>query len=162
MLKAALLDPDTRLSSRMALLEQLPRELERARRYQTPLSIVMLHIDGLRDIVGDYGRDVAREVMSDVGRRLPTVVRRSDLTVRFGADVFLVLSPSTAEVAAGAAGRLIDAVTGEPFHAGDVQIALKVSASAATLEDEDEDALAFLLRAERSLPLPVVSPGRRG
>jgi diguanylate cyclase (GGDEF)-like protein len=162
LLKAALLDPDTRLSSRMALLEALPREIERARRYNTPLSIVMLHIDGLRDIVGDYGRAVAREIMSEVGRRLPLVVRRADLTVRFGADVFLVLSPSDAEVAAGAAERLVEAATGEPFSAGDVRIDLAVSASAATLEDEDEDALAFLLRAEASLPLQVVSKGRRG
>ena len=54
------------LAAALRFYAVLARELERARRYQTPLSIVMLHIDGLRDIVSDYGRDVARGVMSDV------------------------------------------------------------------------------------------------
>lgn len=160
LLKQALLDPETRLFSRMALLEALPRELERARRYETPLSLIMLHIDGLRDTVERFGIEVAREVMAEVGRRLPSVVRRSDLTVRFGAEVFAVLSPANAEVAAGAADRLVHTVTDAPFDAGDVTIELQVSASAATLAAEDEDALGFLLRAEQSLPLPVIKKAR--
>lgn len=161
LLREALLDPETGLFSRMALIEALPREMERARRYETPLSLIMLHIDGLRDTVQRFGPEVAREVMAEVGRRLPAVVRRSDLTVRFGADMFAVLSPSPAEVAAGAADRLVHAVTDRPFWAGDVEIDLQVSASAATIDDAEEDPLGFLLRAEQSLPLPVIRKARK-
>lgn len=161
LLRAALVDPETGLMSRMALLEALPREVERARRYGTPLSVLMLHLDGLRSIADTYGIVVTRELMAEVGRRLPTRVRRADLTVRFGADVFLVLSPVGAADAARGCERLMQAVTDEPFVAGDVQIPLSVSASAATLEDEDSGALSLLLRAEASLPVPVVTAPSR-
>lgn len=155
-LREALVDPETGLMSRMALLEALPREVERAHRYNTPLSLLMLHLDGLRAIADQYGIVVTRELMAEVGRRLPRVVRRADLTVRFGADVFLVLSPVSAEEAARGCERLIEAASAEPFVAGDVRIPLSVSASTATLEPED-DALSLLLRAEASLPLPVLT-----
>lgn len=161
LLRAALVDPETGLMSRMALLEALPREVERARRYGTPLSVLMLHLDGLRSIADTYGIVVTRELMAEVGRRLPTRVRRADLTVRFGADVFLVLSPVGAADAARGCERLMQAVTDGPFVAGDVQIPLSVSASAATLEDEDSGALSLLLRAEASLPVPVVTAPSR-
>ncbi len=161
LLREALTDPETGLMSRMALVEALPREVERARRYGTPLSVLMLHLDGLRAIADRYGIVVTRELMAEVGRRLPKRVRRADLTVRFGADVFLVLSAVDAEDAARGCERLMRAVTEEPFSAGDVQIPLAVSASTATLNvgasvDADDDALSLLLRAEASLPVPVV------
>lgn len=160
-LREALVDPETGLMSRMALLEALPREVERARRYGTPLSVLMLHLDGLRAIADQYGIVVTRELMAEVGRRLPRVVRRADLTVRFGADVFLVLSPVGADEAARGCERLIEVASAEPFVAGDVRIPLSVSASTATLEDEDDDALSLLLRAEASLPLPVLTKAPR-
>lgn len=153
--REALIDPETGLLSRMALLEALPREVERARRYETPLSVLMLHVDGLREVADRFGMIVTRELLAEVGRRLPEHARRADITVRFGADVFLVLSPTDAEEAARAAGRLVTGIGGRPFLAGDVEIPLAVAASAATLNDEDEDALSLLLRAEASLPAAV-------
>lgn len=161
LLREALVDPETGLMSRMALLEALPREVERARRYGTPLSVLMLHLDGLRAIADQYGIVVTRELMAEVGRRLPRVVRRADLTVRFGADVFLVLSPVGPEEAARGSERLLRAVGEEPFVAGDVRIPLAVSASTATLTDDDDDGLSLLLRAEASLPLPVLQKAAR-
>lgn len=160
-LREAMIDPETGLLSRMALLEALPREFERARRYGTPLSVLMLHIDGLRDVAERYGDVVTRELMADVGRRLPHSVRRADLTVRFGADVFLVLSPVGAEDAAAGCERLLGTATERGFTAGDLQIPLVLSASAATLDEGDDDAFALLLRAEASLPVPVVRRARR-
>jgi diguanylate cyclase (GGDEF)-like protein len=157
-MREALIDPETGLFSRMALLEALPRELERARRYDTPLSVLMLHVDGLRDVAERFGLAVTCELLAEVGRRLPEHSRRADLTVRFGADVFLVLSPTDAEEAGRAAERLVSGVSERPFYAGDVEIPLAVAASAATLQDDDEDAFALLLRAEASLPAPGSAP----
>jgi diguanylate cyclase (GGDEF)-like protein len=156
-LRRALIDPETGLDGRLSIMRTFPREVERARRYQTPLSLVLLHVDGVRELSERYGPMVTREVMAEVGRRLPTAVRRADYTARFAADVFLVLTPAGPEEAAGAAQRLSRAVTDEPFRAGDAEIRLEVSAGTATMgEEEDEDALTMLLRAEESLPVPKV------
>ncbi|WP_038055607.1 GGDEF domain-containing protein [Thermus amyloliquefaciens] len=87
----ALTDPLTGLLNRRGLETELPKLLALARRYQAPLSVVMLDIDRFKRVNDTYGHPVGDEVLKLLGRILQASVRREDLAVRHGGEEFLLL-----------------------------------------------------------------------
>lgn len=80
----ALTDPLTGLLNRRGLEAELPKLLALARRYQAPISVVMLDIDRFKQVNDTYGHPVGDEVLKHLGRILQASVRREDLAVRYG------------------------------------------------------------------------------
>ncbi|WP_243091262.1 GGDEF domain-containing protein [Thermus neutrinimicus] len=87
----ALTDPLTGLLNRRGLEAELPKLLALARRYQAPLSVVMLDIDRFKRVNDTYGHPVGDEVLKLLGRILQASVRREDLAVRYGGEEFLLI-----------------------------------------------------------------------
>lgn len=87
----AFTDPLTGLLNRRGLEAELPKLLALARRYQAPLSVVMLDIDHFKRVNDTYGHPVGDEVLRRLGRILQTSVRQEDLAVRYGEEEFLLL-----------------------------------------------------------------------
>ncbi|MFN4071618.1 MAG: diguanylate cyclase, partial [Thermus caldifontis] len=87
----ALTDPLTGLLNRRGLEVELPKLLALARRYQVPLSVVMLDIDRFKRVNDTYGHPVGDEVLRLLGRILKASVRQEDLAVRYGGEEFLLL-----------------------------------------------------------------------
>ncbi len=142
-------DPGTGLYSRLALLNVLPREVESARRYQTGLSLVLLDIDGLRDVNEQKGRAGGDQVLAEVGRRLAQRVRSADLPVRFGGDEFALLMPMTDGAQAKQAVLRLAPLLSKPAFFADLDVTL--SLGVASLTAGDEDALGLILRADDAL-----------
>ena len=76
-------------------IEVIDAELRRARRSQTPVSMIMFDLDHFKDVNDRYGHLCGDAVLSAVGKRMKEVLRGSDLKCRYGGEEFLVLLPET-------------------------------------------------------------------
>jgi diguanylate cyclase (GGDEF)-like protein len=81
--------------TRAHALEMVDAELRRARRSQTPVSMIMFDLDHFKDVNDRYGHLCGDAVLSAVGKRMKEVLRGSDLKCRYGGEEFLVLLPET-------------------------------------------------------------------
>lgn len=101
-------DPLTGSYNRGYLMERLPGELARARRYARPLSLVMSDIDHFKSVNDRMGHQAGDEVLRQFVNRLSRGIRRElDWVARYGGEEFLIVLPETnAEDADHAAERL--------------------------------------------------------
>lgn len=81
--------------NRTHALDVIDTELRRARRAQTPVSLIMFDIDRFKDINDRYGHLCGDAVLAAVGAKMREVLRGSDLKCRYGGEEFLVLLPET-------------------------------------------------------------------
>ncbi len=77
--RMAVTDPLTGLFNRHKLNEFLELEVERARRYCRPLSLIMLDLDDMKKINDSFGHPVGDEALRRVAQAIRSQVRRTDL-----------------------------------------------------------------------------------
>jgi two-component system cell cycle response regulator len=82
--------------NRRYLMEQLPRELERCRRYAYPLSVLMCDIDRFKQINDARGHAAGDDVLQQFAARAQKSIRtNSDWVARYGGEEFLIVLPET-------------------------------------------------------------------
>jgi diguanylate cyclase (GGDEF)-like protein len=81
--------------TRTHAIDMIDAELRRARRSQTPVSMIMFDLDHLKDVNDRHGHLCGDAVLSAVGKRMKEVLRGSDLKCRYAGEEFLVLLPET-------------------------------------------------------------------
>jgi two-component system, cell cycle response regulator len=103
--------------NRRYLMEQLPRELERCRRYAYPLSVLMCDVDHFKEINDARGHAAGDEVLQQFAARAQKSIRcNSDWVARYGGEEFLVVLPETAhEGAMHAAEKIRALISSTPF-----------------------------------------------
>ncbi|WP_028455242.1 sensor domain-containing diguanylate cyclase [Chitinilyticum litopenaei] len=89
----AIRDPLTGLFNRRYLEETLERELARATREHSPLSVVMLDMDHFKLINDHYGHKVGDDVLRALGAYLRARSRDEDVACRYGGEEFVILLP---------------------------------------------------------------------
>jgi diguanylate cyclase (GGDEF)-like protein/PAS domain S-box-containing protein len=105
----AIRDLLTGLFNRRYLVETLPREVRRAQRSGSPLTIAMLDIDLFKRFNDDYGHDAGDKVLSELGLILRQGLRMEDIACRYGGEEFVVVLPDCDLVTAR--GRLLQICT---------------------------------------------------
>jgi two-component system cell cycle response regulator len=109
--------------NRRYLMEQLPRELERCRRYGYPLSVIMSDVDHFKDINDARGHAAGDEVLQQFAARAQKSIRsNSDWVSRYGGEEFLIVLPETShEGAMNVAEKIRTLIASTPFttRAGD-------------------------------------------
>lgn len=88
-LKSAYRDPLTGLNNRTAMEKNLPREIDLAKRHSQSMALLMMDLDGFKQINDSCGHDVGDQVLRDVAQVIKQAVRNTDLVYRYGGDEFV-------------------------------------------------------------------------
>lgn len=141
-------DPLTDLPNRTRLNDLFRREVDRAKRYRRPFSIVILDIDNFKRVNDEHGHLAGDRTLQAFAVVVRDNVRGADTVGRWGGEEFLVLCPeTTAEEAAQLAERLRAATRASSFENGRTHT---VSAGVAAFREGD-DLDALLNRADAAL-----------
>ncbi len=94
-IESAMIDPLTGVKNRSSMDSAVHREIELARRHNTPISFIMLDIDHFKSINDTYGHLYGDKVLKSVAHCASTSIRDSDMIFRFGGEEFLLLLSGT-------------------------------------------------------------------
>ncbi len=112
----AITDELTGLYNHRYFIQQLQQEINRARRYHRPLSLIMLDIDHFKSYNDSYGHLPGNDVLRRIGKIIRETVREVDLPARYGGEEFVVIMPETQPLKAkGTAGRLRESIEESRF-----------------------------------------------
>lgn len=150
--RLATTDPLTGLANRRYFIEAAEREMERARRYVLPLSIMALDLDHFKKVNDVHGHAAGDEVLRGVCRAVTELIRHTDVFGRLGGEEFAVLLPHTDSVGGVAlADRVHNSIRAMRIPARKGEIAITVSIGVATLDHIDLYAEDLMRRADDAL-----------
>ena len=98
--RVSLTDPLTGLPNRRHSDRRLLDELARVDRYKTPLTLMLIDLDGLKMVNDVSGHEAGDNAIRAVARTLQRTCRATDLAARIGGDEFVVLAPNITELEA--------------------------------------------------------------
>jgi diguanylate cyclase (GGDEF)-like protein len=129
-------DPLTGAFNRRYMMEQLPRELERCRRYGNPLSVIMCDVDHFKQVNDVMGHSAGDDVLQQFVARMQRSIRaNSDWVARLGGEEFLIVLPETGFKGAMFVAEKIRAImTGSPFVTREGDVAATSSFGVASTE----------------------------
>lgn len=112
-------DPVTHLLNRRGLKVRLFEEMDRVRRYNAPLAILMIDVDRFKDVNDSFGHLAGDDVLADMGLLLQRSARSVDVAARYGGEEFVLILPQTdAEGAFRIAQRLREKIAAYKFTFG--------------------------------------------
>ena len=88
-------DYKTGLLNDRSIQEKLREECQRADRYLSVLSVIMMDLDGFKELNDREGHPFADFVLQVFAQELKSLIRRTDKAGRFGGDEFLLILPHT-------------------------------------------------------------------
>jgi diguanylate cyclase (GGDEF)-like protein len=95
LIEATRLEPKTGLYNMRHFTSVVSQELERARRFDRPLALLMVDVDHLRDVNTAHGHVGGDRALKSVAASIMLATREYDVAARFGGDEFCVLLPET-------------------------------------------------------------------
>lgn len=144
-------DKLTGLANRLQLDESLPQALARADFEGSRLALVSFNLDRFKPVNDLYGKVAGDRVLSEVGRRLTSLLREDDLAARIGGDEFVVLVPRADRRAAeGLAARIAEALV-QPIDLGRAVVRIGASAGVAVYPDDGRAPAVLLGRADQDM-----------
>jgi diguanylate cyclase (GGDEF)-like protein/PAS domain S-box-containing protein len=139
-------DALTGLHNRPSLVDQTRTALGLKQRF----CLLLVGLDGFKDINDTLGHPVGDAVLVAVARRLALGLRGDDVLARFGGDVFGVLVYETDQRAREIARRLLEALH-EPVEVDGVAITVRASAGIVCAPEDGTSPDTLLSRAESSM-----------
>ena len=137
--RSAVTDPLTGLNNRRLFNETFDKELNRARRYVQPLSLVMLDLHSFKEVNDLHGHPRGDEVLHATAATLKKALRTSDSAFRIGGDEFALLLPQTDSSQASALSRRIGVVFAEMVRPLNLSISVTMDHGLSTYpQDADQ------------------------
>jgi two-component system, cell cycle response regulator len=130
-------DPLTDTYNRRALSEKLLQELERANRYGTVLTCLMIDIDNFKHINDTYGHLAGDSVLRQLAGIFRREQRTVDIVARYGGEEFVILLPETAGSGARIfAERVLRRVATHDFGESGRSVHVTISIGIASFPDD--------------------------
>jgi diguanylate cyclase (GGDEF)-like protein len=147
------IDDLTGLFSVRVFHEYLPREIQRADRYQRPVSLVVFDVDDFSRLIDLCGTAEADRALQELAQVVPGQVREVDIMCRLDVDEFAVILPETsALLALSVAERIRVAAEGHGGFAGAVRASgpVRITAGVAGVPDDASTAAELETRAREA------------
>jgi diguanylate cyclase (GGDEF)-like protein len=93
--QSALTDPLTGIANRRSLLPRIEYEITRHARSRRGFALVMIDLDGFKQLNDRFGHPAGDDLLRDVASALQHTIRAQDTAARIGGDEFCVLAPET-------------------------------------------------------------------
>ena len=138
-------DALTGLWNRRAILNIFRNELDRAKREDISIAVIMADLDKFKSVNDTYGHQAGDIVLREASKRMRQITRPYDMVGRYGGEEFIIIVPRCdSTFAAYIADRIRLAVSAEPIclhgHQRELTVSLGVAAIRG-IEDTDADAL---------------------
>jgi diguanylate cyclase (GGDEF)-like protein len=149
----ALKDTLTGLYNRRYFLQILDYELNRAKRYRQPLSLVFIDLDHFKQINDTFGHTMGDQFLKQTSQKLHSLFRTTDLLARYAGDEFVAILPATPpEGAMILARRIQEAMSQYQVMARGKTLQVAVSIGVDTYENEEGVGVAtFIDRADKAM-----------
>ena len=148
LLQLAMHDQLTGLYNRHYMLEMVDQRLARARRHNTPLSLLIVDLDHFKQINDTHGHIVGDQILEEVSTLLNQQCRTEDTVTRFGGEEFLILMEPCSLNQAHYKAEVMRHQISELMPSG---IEVTVSIGAAEFSDADTNFNDMLKRADDAL-----------
>lgn len=146
----AYVDGLTGIFNRRYFEMRVSEEIERARRYDNVLALVMVDIDHFKRLNDEFGHLLGDEVLRQIGAMFTQNLRKSDIVCRYGGEEFVLLMPQTTiDSAAAAADKVRRTV--ETFSFPGVPRPVTISSGVASFPADGDSRDALVLSADRAL-----------
>jgi two-component system cell cycle response regulator len=130
-------DPLTNCFNRRALMQKLEQEMDRAARYATMLTGMMIDIDNFKQINDTHGHLVGDRVLKQLATLLKREQRSVDIVARYGGEEFVVLLPETTSAESrNFAERILGRVATHDFGDPGKPVRVTISIGIASYPDE--------------------------
>jgi diguanylate cyclase (GGDEF)-like protein len=131
----------TGLPNRFLLNDRLSMALKRAGRFNAVLGLLMIDLDGFKEVNDSYGHHAGDLVLCEVADRIRHAVRQTDTVARLGGDEFIVLLPDLRHPseAATIAAKIVAAIA-ESIDVGSAMVPVSASVGVCTSPEEGVDA----------------------
>ena len=148
--QAVITDPLTGTRNRRFFDEVIGREMQRHRRYKTPLSIVFIDVDHFKRINDTLGHETGDQVLREVASFLLRHIREADYVFRWGGDEFLVLI-SCGEQEALRRGRELQADFARSPQIAELPPGVALSIGCVEVPAEADDIMPFVQTADERM-----------
>lgn len=88
-------DSLTQICNRHAIMERLDEEINRNKRYNIPLCVLLFDIDDFKKVNDTYGHDVGDDILVSLVNLIKEALRDIDIFGRYGGEEFLIIFPNT-------------------------------------------------------------------
>lgn len=150
--KLAHYDPLTGLANRLLFYDRLQHDLTMANREQGELGLVLLDLDGFKEVNDTLGHPVGDQLLVEVAERLIGSIRESDTVARLGGDEFVVILTNIKREndLAMLAQKILDNLR-EPYYLEDERVEISASLGITLYPEDGRDANLLLKNADTAM-----------
>jgi len=158
----AMQDPLTGLANRTALERHIAHAMRRTRRREDYLAVMLIDLDGFKQINDQLGHETGDEVLRCIANRLKAIAREADFIARLGGDEFVLVAENmlSQEQTHFIAERFLDTLS-MPIELGEHSVSVGASIGI-TLTRSAQPDMALLLREADSAMYARKRSGRHG
>lgn len=139
-----ILDPLTGAFNRLAYEERVAQDVARWKRYNTPITLMVLDVDHFKHINDHYGHKAGDKALKLIADALKSSLRETDFLARYGGEEFVALVTDTPpDKITGIAEKLRAAIEACKFHYAGKDVPITISCGYTSFRDHDSSESAF-------------------